>query len=153
MGALQEAVIALHTGLLTAWNARDAEAFAALFAPGGRLIGLDGGQVPAAAIEAHLAPLLTGRPPAAYVWRVHDVRALTDEVALLGAITGMLPPGADVPHPALNGVQSLVAVRGPAGWRAALLQSTPVQYHDRPDLAEAHTADLTGNLTDGLTDG
>ncbi|GAB7038030.1 hypothetical protein JCM9533A_18800 [Catenuloplanes niger JCM 9533] len=134
---------ALHTAVLTAWNDRDAAAFAARFAPGGHLIGFDGSQIPAPEIEAHLRPIFSGHATATYVWKVRDVHALSDRVALLRAITGMLPPGAEVPHPALNAVQSLIAVHGPAGWRVALLQNTPAQYHERPDLAESHTAELT----------
>ncbi|MDR7278326.1 SgcJ/EcaC family oxidoreductase [Catenuloplanes atrovinosus] len=142
MESFEEAVTALHAAVLTAWNTRDAAAFAALFADGGQLVGFDGSQVPAAEIEAHLTPVFSGHATAAYVWRVREVRPLADGVALLRAIAGMLPPGADVPHPALNAVQSVVAVHTPAGWRIALLQNTPAQYHERPDLAEAHTAAL-----------
>ncbi|WP_033342221.1 SgcJ/EcaC family oxidoreductase [Catenuloplanes japonicus] len=138
------AVTALHTAVLTAWNTRDAAAFAALFADHGLLIGFDGSQVPAAEIPAHLEPIFSGHATAAYVWKVREVRPLADRVALLSAIAGMLPPGAEVAHPALNAVQSLVAVRAATGWRVALLQNTPAQYHERPDLAEAHTAELAG---------
>ncbi|GAB7047533.1 SgcJ/EcaC family oxidoreductase [Catenuloplanes indicus] len=143
MEAFEEAVTALHTAVLTAWNNRDAAAFAAYFASGGHLIGFDGSQVPAAEIAAHLRPVFSGHATATYVWKVREVHALAGGVALLRAIAGMLPPGAEVPHPALNAVQSLLAVHDPAGWRIALLQNTPAQYHERPDLAESHTAELT----------
>ncbi len=145
MEAFEEAVIALHAGVLTAWNARDAATFAALFSEDGLLIGFDGSQVPAAEIEAHLEPIFSSHATAAYLWRVRDVRGLAEGVAALSAITGMLPPGADVPHPALNAVQSLVTVRLPEGWRVALLQNTPAQYHGRPDLVDAHTAALAAD--------
>ena len=143
MEAFEEAVTALHTAVLTAWNDRDAAAFATLFTPGGHLIGFDGSQLPASGIEAHLRPIFAAHATATYVWKVRGVHTLSGGVAMLRAITGMLPPGADVPHPALNAVQSLIALHEPPGWRIALLQNTPAQYHERPDLADAHTADLT----------
>jgi uncharacterized protein (TIGR02246 family) len=71
---------------------------------------------------------------------------LTPELALLGAVVGMVPIGQDDLDPDKNAVQTLVAKRHPEGWRVALLQNTPAQYHGRPEAAEALTAELRGLL-------
>jgi hypothetical protein len=54
----------------------------------------------------------------------------------------MVPPGGDGVNPGANALQSLVAVRSGDGWRIALFQTTPAQYHGRPELVEEHTAEI-----------
>lgn len=136
-------VLALYEDLLTAWNRRDAPAYAALFAPDGALVGFDGGQVAGADVEDHLAPIFADHPTAAYVWKVREVRSLGADVVLVRAIVGMVPPGRDELNPAANAVQSLVARRQAGEWRIVLFQNTPAQYHGRPDLADRHTGELS----------
>jgi uncharacterized protein (TIGR02246 family) len=130
----------LYRSLLEAWNARDAAAFAGLFAEDGFMIGFDGSQSPGAEIEGHLGPIFRDHPTASYVAVVRDVRERGD-VAVLRAAVGMVPPDADALNRDVNAVQSLVAERGEDGaWRIVLFQNTPAQYHGRPELTEAHTA-------------
>jgi uncharacterized protein (TIGR02246 family) len=136
------AVHELYHELLTAWNDRDARRFAKLFADDGSLIGFDGTQVSASDAETHLVPIFADHPTARYVWKVHDVRPLSDTTVLLQARVGMVPPGKDDLNPALNAVQSLVAVQREGTWHVTLFQNTPAQYHGRPDLAEKHTAEM-----------
>jgi uncharacterized protein (TIGR02246 family) len=132
----------LYRELLEAWNARDAAAFAALFADDGFMIGFDGSQSPAAEIESHLGPIFRDRPTATYVAVVRDVRE-RGTVAVLRAAAGMVPPGSDALNPDVNSVQSLVAEQGEDGtWRIVLFQNTPAQYHGRPEAVEALTAEL-----------
>jgi uncharacterized protein (TIGR02246 family) len=135
-------VVELYEELLTAWNRRDAKAYAALFTGDAAMIGFDGGQVPGAEVEDHLASIFADHPTASYGWRVREVRPLSENVVLLRAIVGMVPPGQTEPNPATNAVQSLVAVMQDGMWRITLFQNTPAQYHGRPDLAEAHTAEI-----------
>ncbi|WP_410809451.1 SgcJ/EcaC family oxidoreductase [Micromonospora sp. 067-2] len=132
----------LYEELLTAWNDRDASRYAALFADGGSLIGFDGSQVSASEVQGHLAPIFTDHPTAAYVWRVQEVRPLGSAVVLLRARVGMIPPNQTDLNPAVNAVQTLVAVQQDGTWRVASFQNTPAQYHGRPDLADEHTADM-----------
>lgn len=70
------------------------------------------------------------------------MRSLGADAALLRARVGMVPPGQADVNPAVNAVQSLVAVRRDGVWRVALFHNTPAQYHGRPDLADAHTAQM-----------
>src|SRR5215213_2723952 len=60
-------VIDLYERLLTAWNDRDAAAFAALFAGDGVSIGFDGSQSTGPEIQAHLEPIFGDHPTAAFV--------------------------------------------------------------------------------------
>ena len=131
-------VLKVYEELLAAWNRRDAKAYAALFADDAALVGFDGSQIAGAEVEAHLSGIFADHQTAAYIWKVREVKKLGGGVELLRAIVGMVPPGATEPNPATNAVQSLVAVEG----RIVLFQNTPAQYHGRPDLAEAHTAEI-----------
>jgi uncharacterized protein (TIGR02246 family) len=131
-------VLELYEELLSAWNRRDAKAYAACFADDAALVGFDGSQVAGDEVEAHLTGIFTDHQTAAYVWKVRETRSLGDGVELLRAIVGMIPPGSAEPNPATNAVQSMVTVGG----RIALFQNTPAQYHGRPELAEAHTEEI-----------
>jgi hypothetical protein len=42
---------------------------------------------------------------------------------------------------ARNAIQTVVACRDHQGWSAALFQTAPAQFHGRPELAEALTAE------------
>jgi hypothetical protein len=58
----------------------------------------------------------------------------------------MVPAGQGDLDPDKNAVQTMIAKRHPEGWRIALLQNTPAQYHGRPEAAEALTAELRNLL-------
>jgi uncharacterized protein (TIGR02246 family) len=141
----------LYARLLEAWNGRDAEAFAALFADDGAMIGFDGSQATGREIREHLQPIFAGHPTAAYVAHVREVRPLAPGVALLRAAAGMVPPGADDLNPAVNTLQTLLAVRSGDGWRIVLFQNTPAQFHGRPELTEQHLAELRQVQRSGRT--
>jgi uncharacterized protein (TIGR02246 family) len=133
----------LYEELLAAWNRRDAHGMGQLFAPEGEMVGFDGSQVSGAQVEEHLTPIFADHPTPPYVWKIRVVRALSDDVALLRAIAGMIPPGQKDLNPALNSVQALVAENlAGTGWQVALFQNTPAQYHGRPEAAEAHAEEL-----------
>ncbi|HEY3058742.1 MAG TPA: SgcJ/EcaC family oxidoreductase [Chloroflexota bacterium] len=137
----------LYERLLDRWNARDASGFAALFVDDGHIVGFDGSQADSAAeIAAHLGGVFESHATAAYVAKVREVRRLPADAGLLRAVVGMVPPGGSDINPAVNSIQSLVAVRDAERWRVVLLQTTPAAFHGRPDLAEALTAELRALL-------
>jgi hypothetical protein len=74
------------------------------------------------------------------------VRFLTLEATILSAVVGMLPLGTIDLNPAANAIHTLLAVFQADQWRIALLQNTPAQYHGRPELAKALTAELRAFL-------
>jgi uncharacterized protein (TIGR02246 family) len=142
----------LYERLLMAWNDRDAEAFAAPFGKDGAMIGFDGSQAHGGQdVLDHLGPIFQDHPTGQYVAKVTDVRDVGSAHVMLRAIVGMLPPGQAELNPAVNALQTLLAESDDAGWRVVLLQTTPAQYHGRPDLVEEHTAALQPQVAGGTT--
>lgn len=142
MTSSEAAVRALYEELLAAWNRRDARGYAALFAPDGALVGFDGSQVSGSQVENHLAPIFADDAPASYVSKVREVRPLAEDVVLLRAIVGAVPPGRTVLDPAANSVQSLVAQHRSGAWRVVLFHDTPARHHGQPELVKQHTDEL-----------
>jgi uncharacterized protein (TIGR02246 family) len=137
----------LYRAVLECWNARNADGFAGLFDSEGHSIGFDGSEMHRPEeIESALGEIFADHETAAYVAKIRDVRLLTSELALLRAVVGMVPAGQDDLDPDKNAVQTMLAKRHPEGWRIALLQNTPAQYHGRPEAAEALTAELRNLL-------
>jgi uncharacterized protein (TIGR02246 family) len=140
----RDAVIALYTRLLDAWNVRDARAFAEQFAEHGSTVGYDGSPMNGRAeIHDTLDAIFRHHTPATYVARVREVRELAPGVTLLRAVAGMVPPGASELVPERNAIQSLVAVVENGAPRIALFQNTPARFDGRPRLAESLSAELT----------
>lgn len=136
-------VRALYDALIEAWNRRDAEAMAALFAPEGQMVGFDGSQVDGAAkIAAHLAPIFADHPTPPFTTVVRGVRSLGPDAAILNAIAGMIPPGQAELRPELNAVQTVTATRRDGAWRIEMFQNTPAALHGRPEAVAAMTAEL-----------
>ncbi len=138
----------LYHHLLAAWNARDASGMAALFHDDGSVVGFDGSQMNGrAAISAELGDIFAKYPTAAFVGLIREIRSLGTEGVLLSAGAGMVPRDLTDINPALNAIQSLVAVRLPSGvWRIALFQNTPAAYHGRPELSEKLTEELRAEV-------
>ncbi|HEU5042293.1 MAG TPA: SgcJ/EcaC family oxidoreductase [Gemmatimonadales bacterium] len=133
----------LHSALLERWNQRDADGFAALFAPGGSTVGFDGTEMNgAAAIADHLRRIFADHRPAAYVAIVREVRGLGPGTTLLRAVAGMIPPGETRINPATNTIQSLVAREDGAEWRIELFHNTLAAWHGRSGDVAALTAEL-----------
>lgn len=137
----------LHARLMEAWDKRNARDFALLFASDGYLVGFDGSQVNGQLeVGAHLTEIFSHHQTPAYVSIVRDVRSIAPDVALLRANTGLIPPGKDDIDPALNAVQSMVAVQKGGAWKIALFQNTPAAFHERPDAVKKLTEELRAKL-------
>jgi uncharacterized protein (TIGR02246 family) len=136
-------VTACYEQLIRGWNESDADAFAAPFAEDAELIGFDGSeQHGRAAIAGEMKRIFADHETARYVTKVRSVELLSDDVALLRAVAGMVPPGSDELHPERHAQQTVVAVRRGSDWRIVLFQNTPAQFHGRPELVEQLTAEL-----------
>ena len=137
----------LYQRLLEAWNRRNAADYAALIAENGNLVGFDGSQLDGrAAIEAEIGRIFSHHQTARYIGKVREVRRLAPDVVLVRAVVGMVPPGQNDINPAVNAIQSLVAVRDAGVWRIALFQNTPAQFHGRPELAQQLSDELRALL-------
>jgi uncharacterized protein (TIGR02246 family) len=136
-------IAALYRRLLESWNRRDASAFAALFEDEGVSVGFDGSPMSGRAeIATTLDQIFADHITATYVSKIRDIRLLASDVALLRAVVGMVPPGRSDINPAVNALQTVVAVNHAGEWRIALLQNTPAQFHGRPEVSEALTQEL-----------
>ena len=137
-----EAVSTLYHALLRAWNERQGAAFAAKFAADGHVVGFDGSQMAGPdEIGATIAGIFADHQTGRYVGQIRAVQLLRD-TALVRAVAGVVPHGREAIDPALNSVQALVAVRRAGRWQILLYQNTPAQFHGRPELADALSAEL-----------
>lgn len=133
----------LYWQLLEAWNQRDAARFAALFEEDANVIGFDGSMMNGRSqIESDLSQIFADHVTAAYLGIIREVRFPAPAFAVLRAVCGMVPPGKRDINPAVNAIQSLVAVERAGAWRITLYQNTPAQFHGRPDLAQSLTEEL-----------
>jgi uncharacterized protein (TIGR02246 family) len=137
----------LYANLMEAWNKRDAKAFEDLFILDGDMVGFDGTQVHGqGSIREHLAKVFEDHPTSPYVYRITGVTQISTEVAIVRAIAGMIPAGATDPDPKLHAIHRLTAVHRGGAYRVALFQTTPAQFHGRPQEVEQMTADLRASI-------
>jgi len=136
-------ILELHQRLLTCWNGQDAKGMASLFSDDGTTVGFDGSQLSGKdAIEMEMQKIFSHHQTARFVWKVKEVLFLKEDVALLRAVAGMVPPRKTAIVPERNAIQSLIAVNEENKWKIVLFQNTPAQFHGRPELAEALTKEL-----------
>lgn len=151
---ISSAATAIYRRLLKAWNTRDANAFASLFAADGHVVGFDGSQMEGRdTIQSELGAIFAHHPTAAYVAKIREISQLDPKVAVLRAVVGMVPPGKHEIKPDVNAIQSVVFVQTGERLEIALLQNTPAAFHGRPELVEQLTAELTDVLRSGVLAG
>lgn len=147
MHEIENEVGTLYEALLTAWNQRDAERFASLFAQSGNVVGFDGSVVNGQAeIATHLRDIFAHHQTPAYIGVCREIRQLSADVAIVRAVAGMMPPGGSDINPAANAIQTLVVARHDGTWRIELFQNTPAAFHGRPE----ESASLTQELREAL---
>ena len=140
---------ALYARLIEAWDKRNARDYALQFTSDGVLVGFDGSQVNGQLeVGGHVTEVFTHHQTPRYVTIVRDVRPVANDVTLLRANAGLIPPGKDDIDPALNAIQSMVAVRKSDTWKIALFHNTPAAFHMRPELAKQLTDELRTKLRD-----
>jgi uncharacterized protein (TIGR02246 family) len=148
MSDTDSAVRDLYAAILEGWNRADGAAFAAPFADDGEVIGFDGTPVYGRTrIAESMNAIFRDHKTGSYVGVVRRVRELGEGAALLRAVSGVVPHGADDINPDLNAVQSLVAERRDDGWRVVLYHNTPAAFHGRPN----ETDDLSAELRQALS--
>jgi uncharacterized protein (TIGR02246 family) len=140
---VENAVAGVYRKLIEGWNRRDAEGMSSAVADDGIVIGFDGSQMMGRAqVARDIGRIFADHETATYVTKIREVRALSENVGLLHAVVGMIPPGGSSIMDDRNSVQTVVAVLDGDTWVAALFQTTPAQFHGRPDLAQALTTEL-----------
>jgi uncharacterized protein (TIGR02246 family) len=144
-----EAVADVYRRLIEGWNSSDAGEMAAAVAVDGLVIGYDGSQMRGRdEVRDELGRIFRDHQTATYVTKVRSARALSADVGLLHGVAGMVPPGGSEILAERNAIQTVVAHRDEQGWAASLFQTTPAQFHGRPELAEALTAELRKLLSE-----
>jgi uncharacterized protein (TIGR02246 family) len=143
LSADEAAVAALYRRIIDGWNQHSAGAFAGAFAPDGETIGFDGSRmVGRDEISTSLGQIFADHVTAPYVSKVKSIRLVSPDTAILSAIVGMVPPGAAELNPALNALQTVVAGKRDGIWQVDLLQTTPAEFHGRPEEVERMTEEL-----------
>jgi uncharacterized protein (TIGR02246 family) len=138
-----ERIEACYRELLSAWNRRDASAFAGLFTEDGYFIAFDGSEMHGRAkIASTLAAVYQNERTATYIAAIREVKELVPGVVLLRAVVGMVPPDSLDLHLTVTATQSVVLVERDLHVAVALLQSTPTVFHGRSEVAEALTLEL-----------
>ncbi len=139
----QQMVQDLYRQLLQQWNAKSAKGFSDLFHEQGWAVGFDGSELKGReGIFEELSRVFNDHRTGTYVGMVKEVRFPNADTALLHAVAGMIPAGENYINPSLNAIQTLVASNIKNEWRIELFQNTPAQFHGRPELALALTAEL-----------
>jgi uncharacterized protein (TIGR02246 family) len=145
-----ERAISRYGNLLEAWNRQDAAAFSSVFAEDGSTVGFDGSPLNGReAIASTLGSIFRGHRTATYVAKLREVRPLAENVLLVRAVAGMVPPGTDHLNPALHAIQSLVFVFDGDSPHLALFHNTPAAFHGRPEEVDALTVELDAVLQSG----
>ena len=133
----------LYRELLDFWNRQDAKGMTSLFSKDGSIVGFDGSQMNGKMqMESEIGQIFAHHRTASYVGKIREIRLLRKDVALLRAVAGMVQKGEKEIDPAVNTIQSLVAVKDNGMWLISLFQNTPAQFHGRPELSEALTGEL-----------
>jgi uncharacterized protein (TIGR02246 family) len=144
------AATALYRRLIVGWNDHDADAMGAALLENCLVIGFDGSQmIGREQVVSELRSIFADHEVARYVTKVRSVIPFGADVVLLHAVAGMVPPGASEIMPERNSIQTVVAHRAAGEWLVALFQTTPAQFHGRPELSDALTAELNQELFAG----
>jgi uncharacterized protein (TIGR02246 family) len=139
--------VRVYEQLLNAWNRQDAESFAALFAEDGNVVGFDGSSMNGREeVASELGQIFADHQTASYVAKLREVREVANQLVLIRAVAGMVPPGQSGINPETNSIQHLLLSKQGGHFKIEVFQNTPAAYHGRPDLAEQ----LTGELTEVL---
>lgn len=133
----------LYNQWIFGWDNQDADGMVALFADEINMVGFDGSQMNGAQeIGDTFRQIFHDHVTARYVSIIREVRFLSDDVALLRAVVGMVPRGHFDINPNVNAVQSLVALKVGDNWKITLFQNTPAALHGQPELSAALSREL-----------
>jgi uncharacterized protein (TIGR02246 family) len=129
----ETAVRDVYQRLMAAWNQGSGEAFAAVFADDGHLVGFDGhhfkGRDEIAPFQQELFDKwLKG---SRLVGTVQDVRFLGPDVAVMHAVGGTIMRGKSTPAPGRDSVQTLVVTRQGHEWADRRAPEHPAATHRR----------------------
>ncbi|MGZ3770384.1 MAG: SgcJ/EcaC family oxidoreductase [Bdellovibrio sp.] len=133
----------LYHNLLHAWNKKSAADMADLFLNDGTIVGFDGSQIRGKSeIEKNLSSIFFDHATATYVSKIRNIKWISPDVAILSAISGMIPSGQNDINPEMNAVQALLTVKENKHWKIAFFQNTPAVFHGHPEMREKLSREL-----------
>ncbi|HEX2786669.1 MAG TPA: SgcJ/EcaC family oxidoreductase [Ignavibacteria bacterium] len=133
----------LYDNLLNAWNNNDAKAMAELCSNNANFIGFDGSQHNGrSVIEADMKKIFSNHKVPSFIYKIREVRFLSNDVAILRSVVSMVPQGGNDIIPEVNAIQTLVAAKRQDKWLVEIFQNTPAAYHGRPELMKQLTDEL-----------
>jgi uncharacterized protein (TIGR02246 family) len=133
----------LYYQLIEAWNDRNAQSFANLFADDSICIGFDGTEMFGnQEILSSLSKIFKDHLTAKYVSLIRETKRLNNNMVLVRAHVGMLLPNASRIAPDRNAIQVMVAHIENNSSPILLFQNTPAQFHGRPEAQEKFTLEL-----------
>jgi uncharacterized protein (TIGR02246 family) len=133
----------LYNQLIEAWNHRDAGKFSKLFSEASICIGFDGSEMNGrSAIFSQLSEIFANHPTARYVTIIRETKMLANDVVLVRAHVGMIPPNGHKIDSSKNAIQILIARILDNTQEIISFQNTPAQYHGRPEAQIELTAEL-----------
>lgn len=143
MASGESAVRALYRQWIASWNRRDAAAMAAILDADCDMVGFDGSPMKGRKeIVETLGNIFRHHTPAKYVCLERSLRLIVPSAAVLRADVGMVPADGTELNPAVNAIQTLVAVERGGDWLMTAFQNTPAAFHGRPEMAEKLSAEL-----------
>jgi uncharacterized protein (TIGR02246 family) len=108
-----------------------------LFTDDGYVVGFDGSEMSGREeIERSVAAIFSDHETGRYVAKVRAEANVSNDVAILRAVAGLVPAGQADLNPDLNAIQTLVARRESGTWRLVQFQNTPAQLHGRPEAVD-----------------
>jgi len=124
---------------------------ASAFDADGLMVGFDGTlHRGAKEIEDSMGQIFRQHPTPPYMTKVKSVRFLSQDVAQLEALVGMIPPQKTELDPKLNAFQVMTAVRRAKQWAMAHFQTTPAHSHGRPEAVAAMTQEILANNVNNI---
>lgn len=133
----------LYNNLIEAWNQRDASAFATLFGDDSICIGFDGSEMKGKSeIFSQLDKIFSNHETARYVAIIRETKSLTNNVMLVRADVGMIPPNKNKIDPSKNAIQVMIGRFEEKICQILLFQNTPAQFHGRPEAQKQLTEEL-----------
>ena len=139
----------IYKKLLESWNNNNANEYAGLFTDEANLIGFDGSQMNGRdEIYKQISEIFATHKVASYISIVREVRPLCPTVFVLTAVAGMVPPNGTEINPAVNAIQTLIAVKQKEEFKIAVFQNTPAAFHGRPELSKQLTGELQKTFTE-----
>ena len=149
---VEDNIRSIYKALLESWNKNDSIRFADLFSESANIIGFDGSQMNGKTqIREELQKIFHDHQVSSYVGIIKEIRILAENIYLIRAVAGMIPPGTSQIKPDVNAIQTLIIVNAHDQLRIELYQNTPAAFHGRPELSKKLTEELQQVADKNLT--